>query len=225
MISLWHHRLDPASRLVRLMLSEYGVAFDLEDVSPWEREPRFLEVNPAATLPVLFDGDGGAVVGPLAVIHHIERFYAPEAVAGLIPADAAGQAETWRLIEWVLGKLNDEVTRYVVEEKIGKRELRSGSPEPAVLRAAKHNLGEHLHYFAFLFATRTWLVGKEMTLADFALAAHFSCLDYLGDIDWTAAGEAKDWYARLKSRPAFRPLLTDRVSGMPATSTYADLDF
>jgi glutathione S-transferase len=211
--------------MIRLMLAEYGVAFDLDEVSPWKREQAFLEVNPAATLPVLFDDEGAVVVGPLAAIHHIERFHAPEAVGGLVPTDPAGQAETWRLTEWALGKFNDEVTRYVIEEKIGKRELRSGSPEPAVLRAAKHNLAEHLQYFAFLFATRSWVAGKELTLADFALAAHFSCLDYLGDIDWDAAGEAKDWYARLKSRPAFRPLLVDRMHGMPANPTYADLDF
>jgi glutathione S-transferase len=64
-----------------------------------------------------------------------------------------------------------------------------------------------------------------MTLADFALAAHFSTLDYLGDVHWESAGEVRDWYARLKSRPAFRTLLNDRVVGMPAHKGYADLDF
>jgi epoxyqueuosine reductase len=37
--------------------------------------------------------------------------------------------------------------------------------------------------------------------------------------------EVKDWYARLKSRPAFRTLLNDRVTGMPAQKGYTDLDF
>jgi len=64
-----------------------------------------------------------------------------------------------------------------------------------------------------------------MSLADFALAAHISTLDYLGDIDWSGAGETRNWYARLKSRPAFRPLLGDRLVGLPASATYADLDF
>ena len=64
-----------------------------------------------------------------------------------------------------------------------------------------------------------------MTLADFALAAHLSALDYLGDIDWETAVETRNWYARLKSRPAFRTLLNDRVGGMPPHAGYADLDF
>jgi glutathione S-transferase len=64
-----------------------------------------------------------------------------------------------------------------------------------------------------------------MTLADFALAAHLSTLDYLGDIDWGKAGETRDWYSRIKSRPAFRTLLNDRVVAMPPHPRYADLDF
>ncbi|HZY20786.1 MAG TPA: glutathione S-transferase family protein, partial [Beijerinckiaceae bacterium] len=36
---------------------------------------------------------------------------------------------------------------------------------------------------------------------------------------------AKDWYARVKSRPAFRAVLADRVPGMTPASHYADLDF
>jgi len=131
----------------------------------------------------------------------------------------------WRLLEWVLSKFNDEVTRYVLEEKIAKRERKSGAPDPSVLRAAKANLVEHMRYFTWLVATRHWLAGDYLTLADFALAAHLSSLDYLGDIDWEAAGETKDWYARIKSRPAFRTLLGDRVVGMLPQPGYADLDF
>jgi glutathione S-transferase len=80
-------------------------------------------------------------------------------------------------------------------------------------------------YFNWLFANRAWLTGDTMTLADFALAAHLSTLDYLGDIDWDKAGETRDWYSRIKSRPAFRTLLNDRVVAMPPQKGYADLDF
>jgi glutathione S-transferase len=132
----------------------------------------------------------------------------------------------WRLLEWVLVKFNDEVTRYIVEEKIVKRDRRNGGvPEPSVLRAAKANLVEHMLYYNWLFATRQWLAGDIMTLADFALAAHLSTLDYLGDVHWETSIETRDWYSRIKSRPAFRPLLGDRVAGMPAHAGYADLDF
>ena len=122
-------------------------------------------------------------------------------------------------------KLNDEVTRYVFEEKIAKRDKRGATPDPATLRVAKANLTEHLLYFNWLFATRQWIAGETMTLADFALAAHLSSLDYMADVAWETSAETRQWYARIKSRPAFRTLLNDRVAGMPAAPGYADLDF
>ena len=222
---LLQHRLDPSSRLARLMFAEYGVAIDLEDLKPWTRDPGLLELNPAGTVPILLDTGEPPIVGTLAVIHAIEERYAPSSVAGLIPAQPALRHEMWRLLDWVLVKLNDEVTRYILEEKIVKRDQRGMTPEPGVLRVAKANLVEHLHYFNWLFATRQWIAGESMTLADFALASHLSSLDYMGDVLWESSVETRDWYARIKSRPAFRTLLNDRVAGLPAASGYADLDF
>ena len=225
MPSLIHHPLDPSSRLIRLMCAEYGVPLDLTEIKPWLREAELLEINPAANLPIFFGEDDQPVVGLLASLHMVEDLYTPIAVAGLMPAEPAARAEMWRMLDWVIAKLDDEVTRYVLEEKIVKRDQRGMTPEPGVLRVAKANLAEHLHYFNWLFATRHWIAGDTMTLADFALAAHLSSLDYLGDVQWDTSPETRQWYARIKSRPAFRTLLNDRVAGMPAAAGYADLDF
>src|SRR5690606_16168514 len=139
MPSLLQHRLDPASRLARLMFAEYGVAVELEDIKPWNRDPQLLEINPAATVPILLEDGEAPVVGVLAVLHAIEERYSPSTVTGLFPASSADRAEMWRLLDWVLLKLNDEVTRYVFEEKIVKRDRRGATPEPGVLRVAKAN--------------------------------------------------------------------------------------
>jgi len=208
------------------MCAEYGVPLDLEEIKPWLREEALLELNPAATLPILFTESEDAIIGIMATIHAVEDFYTPEAVSGLFPPDPMARAEMWRLIEWVLIKLNDEVTRYLVEEKIAKRDIRGATPEPSVLRAAKANLQEHLLYFNWLLASRNWLGGDDLSLADFALAAHFSTLDYMGDIDWSKVpAETRNWYSAIKSRPAFRTLLNDRVVAMPPSKGYSDLDF
>lgn len=226
MPQLLYHKLDPASRLIRLMLAEYGVDVELVEVAPWRRDPDFLEINPAASVPVMLDEPFPPVVGVLAAIAHIEDNFGPEGhIEALLPDNASERIEVWRLLEWVLLKLGPEVTAYLLEEKLIKRDLRSGAPEPSVIRIAKANLAEHLAYFSWVLATRRWLAGDTLTLADFGLAAHLSVLDYMGDMAWEKAGEIKDWYARIKSRPAFRPLLGDRIVGMPASTTYADLDF
>lgn len=207
------------------MFGEYGLDPALEEVSHWKRDARLIDIDPAATVPLLIEDGAPPIIGASAVMHHVEAHYAPSQVAGLVPIDSPARAEMWRMFDWLTLRLNDEVTRYVLEEKIGKRELGQGSPDPSALRAAKSNLAEHMQYFAYLLATRRWLAGPDLTLADFTLAAHLSALDYLGDISWDTHEEVKSWYARLKSRPAFRSLLSDRVLGMPPSKTYADLDF
>ena len=67
--------------------------------------------------------------------------------------------------------------------------------------------------------------GNEMTLADFSAAAQLSCLDYTSDVDWNRHEVLKDWYAKIKSRPAFRSILADEVPGFQPAAHYADLDF
>jgi glutathione S-transferase len=76
-----------------------------------------------------------------------------------------------------------------------------------------------------LLDARRWLAGEALTLADFAAAGHVSSLDYISDVDWNAFPQLRDWYARIKSRPAFRGVLADQVPGFRPSAQYADLDF
>jgi glutathione S-transferase len=52
-----------------------------------------------------------------------------------------------------------------------------------------------------------------------------SAVDYLGDVPWNEDEAAKTWYARVKSRPSFRPILAELLAGIPPSETYANLDF
>ena len=82
-----------------------------------------------------------------------------------------------------------------------------------------------MRYIGYLTGVRKWLAGDSLTYADFAAAAHISCADYLGDAPWDEDESAKHWYQRIKSRPAFRPLIADRAPGMIPGRYYAELDF
>jgi len=93
------------------------------------------------------------------------------------------------------------------------------------VRAARSNIRYHLRYIGYLVSRRNWLAGDDLSYADLAAAAHLSCVDFLGDVPWAESENAKDWYARVKSRPSFRALLADRVPGMTPDPVYADLDF
>src|SRR5687767_5640398 len=105
------------------------------------------------------------------------------------------------------------------------KEQGGGPPDTAAMRTARANIRYHMAYISWLVTSRHWLAGDRMTYADLAAAAHLSVVDYLGDVPWNENEAAKHWYARVKSRPAFRPLLAETEPGVPAAASYADLDF
>lgn len=219
---LYHLPLSPFARKVRLALAEKRIPFDLRIERVWERRPEFLQMNPACTVPVLVEENGLAVADSWAICEYLDEAY-PE--TPLLGRTLGERAEVRRLLAWIDQKFHADVTRNLLHEKQMKRLFGQGGPDAGALRAGYANLGPHLDYLAWLIETRPWLAGPSLTLADLAAAAHLSALDYLGDVDWSLSEPVRDWYARVKSRPSFRPLLADRVSGLAPAPHYADLDF
>ena len=66
---------------------------------------------------------------------------------------------------------------------------------------------------------------REEARADLAAAAQISVADYLGGIDWTGHEQTKAWYAMFKSRPSFRPLLSERMEVITPPKHYEQVDF
>lgn len=130
-------------------------------------------------------------------------------------------------MDWFLNKFDRDVSRDLIDTKITSllAPARAASPDAETLRAVRHNLRYHMRYIDHLALNRDWLAGPRLSFADMAAAGHLSVLDYLGDMDWDPYPSAKSWYMRLKSRPAFRGLLSDRLPGLQPHRTYVDLDF
>ena len=156
------------------------------------------------------------------MIEYLEEAY-PD--TPLLPREIAARAEVRRVADWFLNKFEREVTENLVGEKLIKRLSGQGHPFAPAIRAGLANVTYHLDYIAFLSERRPWLAGSVFTLADIAAAAQLSCLDYIDNVPWDRSPEAKDWYARIKSRPSFRALLADNITGCPPPKHYADLDF
>ncbi len=230
MATLHHSPFCPNSRFIRLALAEMGMEPELVEERPWERREAFLQLNPAGTTPVLVEQSGLAVPGAAIISEYLDETRGL-GLSGrrLLPDTTAARVEVRRLLHWFLVKFDAEVTEYLVTEKIYKRFMRSddggGPPDMGAIRAGRTNVRYHLKYIGYLIGHRRWLAGSELTYADLAAAAHLSCVDYLGDVPWEEDEMAKDWYARMKSRPSFRAILSDRVPGMGPAAHYADLDF
>ncbi|MHA1572828.1 MAG: glutathione S-transferase family protein [Alphaproteobacteria bacterium] len=231
MYKLIHFQLCPFSRAIRIAMAELGLEVELVVEHPWEWQPEFLALNPAGELPVLQVEDGPTLCGAYAISEYLTEEIAesqPErGGAPLFPGNRAERAEVRRLVDWFNGKFNREVTHELLSEKVYARHMPGGNttPDADILRAIRANLRYHMSYVNHLAHQRSWLAGDELSFADLAATAHISSADYLGEVPWEEFGVAKVWYARIKSRRAFRTILTDRVPGIAPPARYADLDF
>jgi len=230
MVTLFQHPFCPHSRFVRIALAEYGANARLVEERTWERREAFLALNPAGTTPVLVEDGRPAVPGAQIIAEYLDELHgAAMAERRLLPEDPDARVEVRRLSSWFNDKFFDEVSGPLVTERVYKGSMGAaqggGSPDSNVIRIARGNIRYHLAYIEWLLRTRHWLAGDRLSYADLAAAAHLSIADYLGDVPWNEDEAAKNWYARIKSRPSFRPILGDMHPGVPPSPSYADLDF
>ncbi|MBX4335153.1 glutathione S-transferase family protein [Bartonella raoultii] len=230
MLTLFHSPLSSTSRFIRLILGEYNVSIQLIEEHEWARRHEFLALNPAGLVPVLLAEHEVPLSGALVICEYLDETHGSLRQDNkLFPENPLDRAEVRRLNDWFLNKFENEATRHIVRERVYKREmplsLGGGAPNSQILRNARSNISPHMNYLNWLCASRDWLVGPALSYADLAAASTISVLDFLGEIDWEQSPAAKDWYMRIKSRPSFRSLLTDRIRGIVASAHYTDLDF
>jgi len=178
-------------------------------------------------------GEAPAVHGAAGWQMNVHAWRATQSLGFAYASDTRGthpyvpviRAETRRLTAWFDQKFQREVTIYILYEKVNKRLTNRADPSGDTIRAGQANLRVHMNYIAWLVERRRWLAGEEFGLADITAAAQLSCLDYLGSVPWDDYPAVKEWYAPVKSRPSFRPLLLDRVAGLTPPAHYPDLDF
>ena len=221
MLRLYHVPLSPFCRKVRLVLAEKKMDVELIEERYWDQSTEFLRRNPAGKVPILRH-EGALLTESTPICEYIEEL---NPNPSLIPKDAKVRYEMRRLVSWFDDKFHHEVTSNLLYERVNKKVSGQGFPDSKNIKEGARKIKYHLDYMAWLLEHRRWLAGDTMTLADFAAAAHLSSLDYISDVDWNRSSAVKDWYAKIKSRPAFRNILSDQVSGFPPPRHYNDLDF
>lgn len=221
MARLFHVPLSPFCRKVRLSLAEKKIEVELVEERYWEGDTDFLRRNPAGKVPVL-KIDNMMMSESTAICEYLEETR-PE--PALIPKSIEARYEVRRLVGWFDDKFHREVTSKLLYERVNKKVMGQGFPDSRNVKDGARAIKYHLDYMTWLLDQRRWLAGDVMTLADFAAAAHLSALDYISDVDWNRSQIVKDWYAKIKSRPAFRSILADQVPGFPPPRHYNDLDF
>lgn len=221
MVLLIHHTTSPFARKIRLQMSEKKMLFVLKDEEPWNISSDLYKINPAGELPV-FLNDGDVIIGNYAISEYLEETYNE---IPLIFGSPKQKAEIRRMIDWFDNKFYREVYNNIVSEKITKRFARGLAPDSKILKIGLTNIGYHLEYIEWLLEKHQYLAGEQLSLADLTAAAHFSIIDYLGDVPWDEFATSKLWYSKIKSRPSFKDLLKDTIKGILPSRNYTNLDF
>lgn len=207
---------------MRLALAEKKLQFGAEPVELGHLPAAVLQLSPRAQVPLLVDEDRTPVAGAGAITEYLEELYPLE---NLLGTGAADRAETRSLLDWLDTHMARDLTDKLYGERLLKRVQRSGAPDSRAIRAGLDAADAYLRWIGAQTEMRRWLAGDQLTLADLACAAQLSVIDYLGDLNWTNYASAKTWYARIKSRPSFRPLLADSFPGLPPAPHYTNIDF
>lgn len=223
MQTLYHHPICPLSRQIRIYLKESGIEFSMLKEDYWLRQKEFLKINPANNLPVLeIQSPIYNLIGTYSIIEYMkeacENFY-------FMPSDKILRAETRKYISWFNDKFYREVSKILIDEKMIRLLMRHGEPRSNFIRAAKANLTEHFKFLSNILEKNSYIVSEKISCADIAAAAHISVVDYFGEITWDSWSIIKQWYAVIKSRPAFQPILQDRIAGFTPPRDYSNLDF
>ena len=222
MNTLYHLPFSANSRLVRIALSEKQIDVKLIVEPVWERRTSFLSLNPEGQVPVFLTDQNISLSGASVIIEWLEDISSEHSLIG---NDINFRAEARRIMLWFNNKFALEVESSIVYEKIMKVFMGKGNPDANILRVGRKNLITHMQYINWLSKNRDWLAGNSYSIADISAAANLSILDYLGEITWREYSFAKEWYARVKSRPSFRSVLLDKIPGLLPPKYYSDLDF
>ncbi len=191
MLKFYHVPLSSNGRRVWILLLEKGLQFEevRMKLDGDQFSPDYLAMNPFHHIPVLTD-DGFNVIESLAIMDYLEAKYP---TPSFIPTDAKSLA-IMRMLQMV--SVNELLPTLfpILCGKIGVKE-EPGNP----LKPAQEQAGKVLDFYQKYLGDNPYLVGDQLTLADFVVVTIF--LD-LKSMDFPVANYPKlqAWCDRLMER-------------------------
>ena len=192
---------SPNTWKVRAVASHLGLPLELQLVDltkGQQRTPDYLALNPTGRTPTLVDGD--VVLWESTAIMH---YLADRKPNTLWPNDPRVRADIMRWQSWQLQHWSKEACEPLIFQRLVKKIMNLGPPDPAVVEKGTEGFHREARVLDAHLAKRSYLVGNELTLADFSVAAS---LFYVKEAELPLAPYARiqDWFARVSALPAWR---------------------
>ncbi|HEY8089937.1 MAG TPA: glutathione S-transferase family protein [Polyangiaceae bacterium] len=161
------------------------------------KKPEYLALNPNGKVPTLVDGDVR-----LWESRSIMQYLAARKDSPLWPKDDARRADIARWQFWEAAHLSRGTGAYAFEN-LFKKIFMKQEPDPAALAAGDKEWRTFAPVLDAQLATRKWILGNDLTLADFSVGACFSYAEPSG-LPLNDYGHIKAWLARLAEIPAWK---------------------
>jgi glutathione S-transferase len=172
------------------------VAVDLSKGA--QRAPEFLRLNPNGKVPVLVDGD--FVLNECYAIMQYLADCAPG--QALWPSEPRARADVNRWMFWCANEFSPHLAILNFENWI-KAMMGAGSPDAARVAQAETELRARAAVLDAHLASRTWISGEQLSLADFALAASLMSTTQ-ARLPVTDLPHLNAWWARVRELPAWQ---------------------
>lgn len=205
-MKLYDFPFSPNCRKVRAVAYELGLKLEYVPINLLKgesRTPQFLAMNPNGHVPVLEDGElllweSNAIIAYLAA--------KPHQGPSLAPVEARGRAEVDRWLAWQLAHLGPAI-RKVAFERILKKLTGRGVPDAAAIAEGTADFQAHTAVLDGALENGEYVAGP-LSIADFALAAHYSLAQPCG-LDLAPYARVSSWLARILARDSMKRALAD----------------
>jgi glutathione S-transferase len=190
-------------RRVNATIQHLGLDVEVVELSMGEmqtklKSPDFLELNPNGKVPTLVDGDL-----TLWESRSIMQYLASHKPGNTLwPSDPKRQADIARWQFWEASHLSKGTGVYAFE-KLFKKLFMKQDADPVALAAGEKEWKTWAPVLDQQLATRKWITGDELTLADFSVGCCFSYAEASG-LPWDGYKNIKAWWGRLNEVPAWK---------------------
>jgi glutathione S-transferase len=192
---------SPNTWKVRALAAHLRVPLDLELVDLTKggsRAPAYLAINPTGRTPTLVDGDF-----TLWESNAILQYIASKSANSLWPNDARARADIARWQFWQLAHWGGEACGPLTFQRLVKKFLNLGPPDETAVAKGLEAFNREAKVLDAHLAKQPYLVGKEVTIADFAVAA---ALAYAKEAEMPLGPYAhvRSWLDRVMALPCWR---------------------
>jgi glutathione S-transferase len=190
---------SPNTWKVRAVAAHLGIPLELEFVDLTKpRSPDYLALNPTGRTPTLVDGNF-----TLPESNAIMRYLASQKPNSLWPNDARARADITRWQDWQLGHWGAEACLPLIFNRLVKKLLNLGGPDEAAVAKGTDAFHKEAKVLEAQLGKQPYLIGNELTLADFAVAAPLFYAQQSG-LPVEPYVKLRDWFGRVSALPAWK---------------------